>query len=87
MCGLNLAIFFSEQWLGKRNNLTYVKSGVTRITFKVPYLWQGAGLSALGLILTAVWIAALCKHQGKGKLTDSREILEELELIEIDEDI
>ena len=80
-------IFFSEQWLGKRNNLTYVKSGVTRITFKVPYLWQGAGLSALGLILTAVWIAALCKHQGKGKLTDSKEILEELELIEIDEDI
>lgn len=41
----------------------------------------------LGLVLTAVWIAALCKHQGKGKLTDGKEILEELELIEIDEDI
>lgn len=53
----------------------------------MPYLWQGAGLSVLGLVLTAVWIAALCKHQGKGKLTDSKEILEELELIEIDEDI
>ena len=34
-------IFVSDEWLGKKNNLTYVRAGVTKITFKVPYLWQG----------------------------------------------
>lgn len=75
-------IFESEQWLGKKNNLTYVKAGVTDITFKVPYLWQGALVSVAGLVLTVAWMVILCIGEKKRKLSPAS--VEEIELIEID---
>ena len=75
-------IFESEQWLGKKNNLTYVKAGVTNITFKVPYLWQGALVSVAGLVLTVAWMVILCIGEKKRKLSPAS--VEEIELIEID---
>lgn len=60
-------IFVSDEWLGKKNNLTYVRAGVTKITFKVPYLWQGLCVSVAGLILSVAWVVVLAgfnkKHQ------------------------
>lgn len=52
-------IFVSQQQLGKKNNLMYVNSGQTNISFKVPYLWQGIVVSAAGFILSVLWILYL----------------------------
>ena len=52
-------IFVSDEWLGKKNNLTYVRAGVTKITFKVPYLWQGLCVSVAGLIFSVAWVGVL----------------------------
>ena len=72
-------IFRSSQWLGKKNNLTYVKSGTTKITYAVPYLWQGALVSAAGIILSVVWMIMLKKDAKKRRIA---EYLKDVELPE-----
>jgi uncharacterized membrane protein len=70
-------IFVSDEWLGKKNNLTYVRAGVTEITFKVPYLWQGLCVSVAGLILSAVWVVVLAGFNKKHQTQEIREVVNE----------
>lgn len=70
-------IFVSDEWLGKKNNLTYVRAGVTKITFKVPYLWQGLCVSVAGLILSAVWVVVLAGFNKKHQTQEIREVVNE----------
>lgn len=70
-------IFVSDEWLGKKNNLTYVRAGVTKITFKVPYLWQGLCVSVAGLILSAVWVVVLAGFNKKHQMQEIREVVNE----------
>ncbi len=91
-------IFVSDQWLGKKNNLTYVKTGVTKITFKMPYLMTGTLVSVADLILSVVWMVILCREKKKDKLNRNNTLnnddktnenninnIEEIELIDINE--
>ena len=70
-------IFVSDEWLGKKNNLTYVRAGVTKITFKVPYLWQGLCVSVAGLILSVAWVAVLAGFNKKPQTQEIREVVNE----------
>lgn len=70
-------IFVSDEWLGKKNNLTYVRAGVTKITFKVPYLWQGLCVSVAGLILSVAWVVVLAGFNKKHKTQEIREVVNE----------
>ena len=70
-------IFVSDEWLGKKNNLTYVRAGVTKITFKVTYLWQGLCVSVAGLILSAVWVVVLAGFNKKHQTQEIREVVNE----------
>lgn len=49
-------IFDSESEIYGENNLLYVNKGTTVINMKVPYLWQGAVISGLGILITIIWI-------------------------------
>lgn len=70
-------IFVSDEWLGKKNNLTYVRAGVTKITFKVPYLWQGLCVSVAGLILSVAWVVVLAGFNKKHQTQEIREVVNE----------
>lgn len=70
-------IFVSDEWLGKKNNLTYVRAGVTEITFKVPYLWQGLCVSVAGLILSVAWVVVLARFNKKHQTQEIREVVNE----------
>lgn len=70
-------IFVSDEWLGKKNNLTYVRAGVTKITFKVPYLWQGLCVSVAGLILSVAWMVVLVRFNKKHQMQEIREVVNE----------
>lgn len=70
-------IFVSDEWLGKKNNLTYVRAGVTKITFKVPYLWQGLCVSVAGLILSVAWVVVLAGFNKKHQMQEIREVVNE----------
>lgn len=70
-------IFVSDEWLGKKNNLTYVRAGVTKITFKVPYLWQGLCVSVAGLILSVAWVVVLARFNKKHQTQEIREVVNE----------
>lgn len=70
-------IFVSDEWLGKKNNLTYVRAGVTEITFKVPYLWQGLCVSVAGLILSVAWVVVLAGFNKKHQTQEIREVVNE----------
>lgn len=70
-------IFVSDEWLGKKNNLTYVRAGVTKITFKVPYLWQGLCVSVAGLILSVAWVVVLAGFNKKYQTQEIREVVNE----------
>lgn len=70
-------IFVSDEWLGKKNNLTYVRAGVTKIMFKIPYLWQGLCVSVAGLILSVVWVVVLAGFNKKHQMQEIREDLNE----------
>lgn len=70
-------IFVSDEWLGKKNNLTYVRAGVTKITFKVPYLWQGLCVSVAGLILSVAWVVVLAGFKKKHQTQEIREVVNE----------
>lgn len=70
-------IFVSDEWLGKKNNLTYVRTGVTKITFKVPYLWQGLCVSVAGLILSVAWVVVLARFNKKHQTQEIREVVNE----------
>lgn len=70
-------IFVSDEWLGKKNNLTYVRAGVTKIMFKIPYLWQGLCVSVAGLILSAVWVVVLAGFNKKHQTQEIREVVNE----------
>lgn len=70
-------IFVSDEWLGKKNNLTYVRAGVTEITFKVPYLWQGLCVSVEGLILSVAWVVVLARFNKKHQTQEIREVVNE----------
>lgn len=70
-------IFVSDEWLGKKNNLTYVRAGVTKIMFKIPYLWQGLCVSVAGLILSAVWVVVLAGFNKKHQMQEIREVVNE----------
>ena len=70
-------IFVSDEWLGKKNNLTYVRAGVTKIMFKIPYLWQGLCVSVAGLILSVVWVVVLAGFNKKHQVEEIREDLNE----------
>lgn len=70
-------IFVSDEWLGKKNNLAYVRAGVTKITFKVPYLWQGLCVSVAGLILSVAWVVVLARFNKKHQTQEIREVVNE----------
>lgn len=70
-------IFVSDEWLGKKNNLTYVRAGVTKIMFKVPYLWQGLCVSVAGLILSVAWVVVLAGFNKKHQTQEIREVVNE----------
>jgi len=70
-------IFVSDEWLGKKNNLTYVRAGVTKIMFKIPYLWQGLCVSVAGLILSVVWVVVLAGFNKKHQTQEIREVVNE----------
>lgn len=70
-------IYVSDEWLGKKNNLTYVRAGVTEITFKVPYLWQGLCVSVAGLILSVAWVVVLAGFNKKHQTQEIREVVNE----------
>lgn len=70
-------IFVSDEWLGKKNNLTYVRAGVTKITFKVPYLWQGLCVSVASLILSVAWVVVLAGFNKKHQTQEIREVVNE----------
>lgn len=70
-------IFVSDEWLGKKNNLTYVRAGVTKITFKVPYLWKGLCVSVAGLILSVAWVVVLAGFNKKHQTQEIREVVNE----------
>lgn len=70
-------IFVSDEWLGKKNNLTYVRAGVTEITFKVPYLWQGLCVSVAGLILSVARVVVLAGFNKKHQTQEIREVVNE----------
>lgn len=70
-------IFVSDEWLGKKNNLTYVRAGVTKITFKVPYLWQGLCVSVAGLILSVAWVVVLAGFNKKHQTQEIRGVVNE----------
>ena len=52
-------IFASESNLRRCNNLLYVDHGKTVITMSYPYLWQGAAVSAAGLIASILFFAMM----------------------------
>ena len=70
-------IFVSDEWLGKKNNLTYVRAGVTKIMFKIPYLWQGLCVSVAGLILSVAWVVVLAGFNKKHQTQEIREVVNE----------
>lgn len=49
-------IFSSSSDITHRNNLMYVNKGITVIKMSYPYLWQGALVSAAGVVLMVVWL-------------------------------
>lgn len=49
-------IFSSSSDITCRNNLMYVNKGKTVIKMSYPYLWQGALVSAAGVVLMVVWM-------------------------------
>ena len=49
-------IFSSSSDITHRNNLMYVNKGTTVIKMRYPYLWQGALVSAAGVVLMVVWL-------------------------------
>ena len=49
-------IFSSSSDITYRNNLMYVNMGTTVIKMSHPYLWQGALVSAAGVVLMVVWL-------------------------------
>ena len=49
-------IFSSSSDITHRNNLMYVNKGTTVIKMSHPYLWQGALVSAAGVVLMVVWL-------------------------------
>ncbi len=55
-------IFKSSQYIEKKNNLMYVNAGTTYIKLEVPYLWQGAVVSIIGLVLSVIWVMRLRKR-------------------------
>ena len=72
-----ITITSDYEWLGKKNNLTYVRAGVTKITFKVPYLWQGLCVSVAGLILSVAWVVVLARFNKKHQTQEIREVVNE----------
>ena len=49
-------LFRSSSDITHRNNLMYVNKGTTVIKMRYPYLWQGALVSAAGVVLMVVWL-------------------------------
>ena len=49
-------IFSSSSDITHRNNLMYVNKGTTVIKMRYPYLWQGALVSAAGVVLMVAWL-------------------------------
>ncbi len=58
-------IFQSDSPLEEQNRLLVVDQGTTEIQLVYPYLWQGLAVSALGVLLTAVFLFRARKWERK----------------------